>query len=56
MHEILAPLVAGTIQFFLGLFEFLGVFWETDFCLADGFFSAKTLVAVRHRMRRRRAS
>ena len=56
MHEILVPLVSGGVRFFLGLFEFLGFLWDTDFCLTDGLFSAKTLVAVRSRMRRRKAS
>ena len=56
MHETLVPLVAGIVRFFLGLFEFLGFLCETDFRLTDGFFSAETLVAVRRRMRHRKAS
>ena len=56
MHEILVPLVSGGVRFFLGLFEFLGFLWDTDFCLTDGLFSAKTLVAVLSRMRRQKAS
>lgn len=56
MHEILVPLVSGVVRFFLGLFEFLGFLWETDFRLTDGLLSTKTLVAVRSRMRRQKAS
>jgi len=56
MHEILAPLISGVIRFFLGLCEFLGFLWETDFRLTDDLFSAETLVAVRNRLRRRWAS
>jgi hypothetical protein len=56
MHEILASLASGILRFVLGLCEFLGVVLETDFDLTGGLFSAKTLVAVRHRLRRRRAS
>jgi len=56
MHEILAPLVSGVVRFFLGLFEFLGLICETDFRLTDGFFSAKTLTAVCHRVQRRRGA
>jgi len=56
MHEILAPLVAGIIRFFLGLCEFLGFLWETDFSLTNGLFSAKTLTAVCHRVKRRRGA
>lgn len=54
MGEILAPFVLGAVRFFLGLFEFLGFLWETDFRLTNGLFSAETLVAVSHQVRRRK--
>ena len=56
MNEILVPLASGAIRFPLGLFEFSGFLLETDFRLAEGFFSAETFCALRSRVRRCKAS
>lgn len=56
MSEILLHLALGVLRFFIGLYELFGFLFEADFYLANGFFSSRTLLAVRDRVRRRRAA
>ena len=53
MNEILWHLGVAIVRLFIGLYEFFGFLFEADFWFTSGFFSSKTLVAIRHRIRRR---
>jgi len=56
MSEILLHLGLAIIRFFAGLYEFFGFLFEADFYLANGFFSSKTCVAIRERIRHQKVA
>ena len=51
MNEILLHIGIAIPRFLLGLYEFFGFLFEADFCLANGFFSAKTVATFREKIR-----
>jgi hypothetical protein len=51
MNEILLHIGIAIARFFIGLYEIFGFLFEADFYLANGFFSAKTWVKVRQKIK-----